>query len=181
MTTFLETLRKWPATLASAVVTVLLAFYFQSAFSQHLPQGSPGYAALQMSFSVQRFAEVLEIWGPQNVQRYQVSMWADFFFPASYAFLFSSLLVKAAHNGKPLAGIVKWLCLAPFLAAMLDYIENVLHLALLGQGSPFAAGMVLLSACAASFKWALLGGVIPLGLVCLIVQRSFRKKALAEH
>jgi hypothetical protein len=161
----------------SAGVTFLLAFYFQIAFTRHLPAGAPGFAALQLSFSPARFAEILTIWGPENALRYQSSMWADFIFPASYAVFLSSMLVWLSRTRAKHTWLEKLLWFAPFVAGLMDYVENVLHLILLSNGAPYGAGLVLLSSGAALVKWLLLGMVIPVGLLWNGWRSFFRRSS----
>lgn len=175
MLSFFKKLANLPVILISATVSVLLMVYFQTAFIQHLPEGAPGYMALQLSSSVERFNEVLNIWGPENTLRYQHSMWADFLFPISYAVLFTGLLVRVGrHREQTQFEQTVW-C-APALAAILDYVENILHLILLTKGAPYSPQLVQFASTVAMIKWVLLGGVIPITLIWAAGQSIFQKK-----
>ena len=178
MLSFYKKLGKLPVILIAAVITFGLSLYFQMAFSRYLPEGAPGYMALQLSLSVERFSEVLNIWGPENVLRYQYSMWADFLFPLSYAVLFTGLLVWIGRHREH-TQFEQTVWFAPSLAALMDYVENILHLLLLTKGSPYSPQLVMFSSNAAMIKWVLLGGVIPITLVWAISQAIFCKKESA--
>ena len=180
MLSFYKKLGKLPVILITGAVAILLMLYFQMAFSQYLPEGAPGYMSLQLSISVERFSEVLDIWGPENVLRYQYSMWADFLFPLSYAVLFTSLLVWIGrHRERSQFEQTVWF--APSLAALMDYVENILHMILLTKGAPYSPQLVLFSSNAAMVKWVLLIGVIPITLVWGVRQAFFRKKEKINH
>lgn len=177
MLSFYKKLGKLPVILISGVVTVLLMVYFQKTFSQYLPEGAPGYIGLQLSVSVERFSEVLDIWGPENAVRYLHSLWADFLFPISYAVLFTGLLVRVnQRRGQIPFEQTVWF--APSLAALMDYIENILHMILLTKGAPYAPQLVQLSSTAAMVKWVLLGGVIPVTLAWAAGKAIFRKTGM---
>ncbi len=175
MISFYKKLGKLPVVLIAGVAVVLLMVYFQTAFIQHLPAGAPGYMALQLSASVDQFNEVLDIWGPENALRYQHSMWADFLFPISYAVLFTGLLVWVGRSREQ-TSFEQTVWFAPTLAALFDYIENILHLVLLTKGPPYASQLVQFACNAAMAKWVLLGGVIPITLIWAAGRTLFRKK-----
>ena len=175
MLTFFKKLGKLPIILIAAVATTLLMIYFQMAFMQYLPAGAPGYMALQLSASVERFNKVLAIWGPANVLRYQHSMWADFLFPISYAMLFTGLLVLAGRSRKQ-TSFEQTVWFAPTLAALMDYIENILHMVLLTKGAPYSPQLVQFASTISMIKWVLLSGVIPITLVWAVGKTIFHKK-----
>lgn len=175
MILFFKKLGKWPVILIAAAITILLSLYFQMAFSCHLPEGAPGYASLQLASSVDRFSEVLDIWGPENALRYQHSMWADFLFPISYAVLFTGLLVRIGDRQQP-TQFEQTVWFAPTLAAIMDFIENILQLVLLTKGEPYTPQLVMLACNAAMVKWVLLGGIIPITLVWAVGRSLFFKQ-----
>jgi hypothetical protein len=174
MLSFFKKLGKLPIILIAGAIAILLMLYAQMAFLQYLPENSPGYMALQLSISVERFSEVLDIWGPENTLRYQHSMWADFLFPLSYATLFTGLLVWIGRHREH-SQFEQSVWFAPMLAALMDYVENILHLVLLTKGEPYSPQLVLFSSNVAMVKWVLLGGVIPITLVWATAQTLFRK------
>lgn len=180
MLSFFKKLGKLPVLLTAAATAILLMAYFQTAFIQHLPEDAPGYIALQLSYTAERFNEVLELWGPENSLRYQHSMWADFLFPISYAVLFTGLLVRIGRQHDP-ALFVQTVWFAPTLAALLDYLENILHLILLTKGAPYSPQLVQFSANIAMMKWVLLGGVIPVTLLWIAAQAVFHPRKTKEE
>ncbi len=177
MLSFYKKLGNFPMILISGIVSVLLMVYFQMTFSQHLPAGSPGYVSLQLSATVEQFNAVLDIWGPENSLRYLHSLWADFLFPISYAALFTGLLVIISRRREQ-TRFEQTVWFAPSLAAMLDYVENILHMVLLTKGDPYSPQLVQFASIAAMVKWVLLGGVIPITLVWAIGITIFRKKGI---
>lgn len=174
MLSFFKKMGKLPVILISATASVLLMVYFQTAFVQYLPEGAPGYMALQLSGSVERFNEVLNIWGPENTLHYQNSMWADFLFPISYAVLFTGLLVRVGRRREQ-TQFEQTVWFAPTLAALMDYAENILHIVLLTKGSPYSPQLVQFASTVSMIKWVLLGGVIPITLIWAAGQSIFHK------
>lgn len=155
------------ASLRHALTFTALAGIFLWLLSRalgNLPPGAPNIFDLQLAFTVEKFQAVLAAWGGQNVRAYINSMWLDFLFPIAYALALSSWLALLTHRtDRPPARPALLLFTAPFLAALLDYVENALHLLMLAILHTTPPGIVFLASLAAACKWTLaalaLGGI----------------------
>ena len=138
--------------IAAAVLVVGIFSYFGSA-ANPAPKGAAGIVALQLAFTPEKFLLVLDAWGEQGVGVFTNTMWLDFIFPLAYAFLFSGLLARLL--GEKAAGKTPVFVFLPFAAAFFDYLENILHLVIVGS-QPYRLGLVLPASLAALIKWVLL-------------------------
>lgn len=130
----------------------------------------PSVVALQFTFTPEAFAQVLQAWGPEGVQRFRTHLPVDGFLLLSYGAA-GYLAVARTRFFEPLATWLplRWLALLLPLAAVCDAGENLLHWGLTGSGavvSPWAAACYLLAGLCASAKWAgILVFVVAAGLV----------------
>jgi hypothetical protein len=142
---------------ACAVLSVTFLLLF-AATERQAPAGTPGTIDLQFAFSRARFDQIVLRWDEAGVLEMQRrNLWIDLLFPLAYSFLFSGLLWALAlpSDARPGRGLALLLTL-PFIAGMLDWLENGLQILVLGQGSAHLACLVLLSSTAAAVKWVLL-------------------------
>lgn len=160
-----------------AVCAVLSAAFllFFAASERQAPQGTPGMLDLQFAFSGARFDQTVTRWseaGMLEIQRR--NLWIDLLFPLAYFFLLSGLLgaLTLPSDTGPGRGLTLLLAL-PFLAGLLDWLENGLQIVVLGQGSARSAVLILLSSTAAAVKWVLLT-VSGVAILSALVRRCFR-------
>jgi hypothetical protein len=159
---------------ACAVLSVAFLLFFAATESQ-APEGTPGMLDLQLAFSGARFDEIVTRWNETGMlEMERRNLWIDLLFPFAYSFLLSGLLGALALplGVQPGRGLTLLLTF-PFLAGMLDWLENGLQIFLLGQGSARSAFLILLSSTAAAMKWVLLA-VCALAIVCHLVRRAFQ-------
>jgi hypothetical protein len=155
------------------------AIFIGFRFVLDLPAGAPSVLALQLAFSEGTFRDIIDEWGAAGVDSYRASMCLDMLFPAVYATFLTSLLIwlEQRHNADRTPGPVRraafWLdvlnpfrprgaawLLLPVIAALGDYVENVLHLIILADTSSLSAALILLASLAAAIKWALLAVIV---------------------
>lgn len=112
-----------------------------------------------LAFPEDRLSDIVHQWAVAGIfpldERY---LWIDFLFPCAYAVLPSSLLAWVAKGwyGESPRGFVVVLAL-PLVAGLLDRVENVLLLILLGGTSSFSTLMILGAAAISEVEW-----VVPL-------------------
>ena len=151
-------------------LALVLAFgWFAERFEA---RGGPDVLDLELSFTSGAFRQILLVWAaahPAAVGTFRTSVLVlDFVFPAAYAAFLSALYVwvVTTGGGRPLrSGRV-----APWIAAGLDWIENVLLLTLVRgvhdpdsiRSATFSPGLVWLMSTAAALKLACL--VVPAAL-----------------
>lgn len=116
----------------------------------------PSIFSLQLAFSVERFAAVLQAWGAEGLARYHEHFNYDFLHPLIYGAFgyiwarYSPLFVSASRGV-----FCFWVICLP-IAGWCDLIENTLHVFLLRQEiSALSEWMVLGASGAAAIKWTL--------------------------
>jgi hypothetical protein len=156
------------------VLSVAFLLFF-AATERQAPEGTPGMLDLELAFSGARFDEIVARWDETGVlEMERRNLWIDLLFPLVYSLFLSGLLGALAlpPGTQPGKGLTLLLTF-PFLAGVLDWLENGLELFLLGQGSARSAFLVLLSSSAAAVKWALLV-VCALAIVYHLGRRAFQ-------
>lgn len=137
---------------------------------------------LQLSFTAARFKQVLKTW--RDIATFKRSVWQiDFLFPLVYAGLlaFAYAWCRRKHPNR----LDQIFFLAPVVAAVLDCIENGLHLYLLRavdtpaqvDGADFSSALVLIASICALVKLVLLLLTVMAtlaGLVILLVRKRRR-------
>ncbi|MBI2608943.1 MAG: hypothetical protein HYW47_05005 [Deltaproteobacteria bacterium] len=116
---------KSPYILWGSFFAGLLCIFIFGYFDQARPSHSPTPLEIQFVYSLEAFQNILMLWGDQGVQAFKNILYVDYFFPIAYSFFLSSLI-----------GIQKAqlpFLLLPFLAAILDWVENSFHLILLNN------------------------------------------------
>ena len=123
------------------------------------PAGGPGAVALQLAFSRQAFADILNQWGAAGVRAYQRSTLSiDYLFPIAYAVCLSSSIawLSSGSDGREPGPGTMLVFSLPWAAAALDYVENTLHLILLRDVRQLSPTLVLVASLAAAIKWGLI-------------------------
>jgi hypothetical protein len=163
-----------PILVVCGVLSAAFLLYF-AATERQAPEGTPGMLDLQIAFSGARFDEIVARWNETGMlEMERRNLWIDLLFPFAYSFLLSGLLGALAlpPGDRPGRGLTLLLTF-PFLAGVLDWLENGLQIFLLGQGSARSAFLILLSSTAAAMKWALLV-VCALAIVYHLGRRAFQ-------
>ncbi|MFH1329144.1 MAG: hypothetical protein ABIJ48_00580 [Actinomycetota bacterium] len=162
-----------PALMAMVAFLVL----FQVAGRMVAAGGATGLE-LQRAFTPERFGAVVGAWG-DGVEAFKTSLiLLDFAFPLIYAAGLGSLVALVGGPGPGRAA--RWLFVLPWVAAGLDWIENLLHLWLLTDvhtaadalSAAFPAPVVLAASLAAMLKFALLLAAAA-GAVVLALRRRY--------
>ncbi|MGC8786355.1 MAG: hypothetical protein ACP5Q1_02900 [Anaerolineae bacterium] len=140
------------------LLLTVLAFVAFAYFDQARPPGTAGVVALQLAFSAEAFQSIVKQWGASGVQAYRVStLYVDSWFPIVYASLLASLIALLTHKlGKAFDKVTLFFTL-PFVATLLDWVENALHLILLRNPDRFSPMLVLVASLAAAIKWGIIG------------------------
>ncbi|MEM4724243.1 MAG: hypothetical protein QXP01_04465 [Candidatus Hadarchaeum sp.] len=159
-----------------SLVMTLLAFVAFAYFDRARPSGTPGVVALQLAFSAEGFQSILNQWGAPVVQAYRAStLYVDSWFPVVYALLFASLIALLTHKpGKAVSKAYLLLFALPFVAILLDWVENGLHLILLRDPSHLSATLILIASLAAAVKW----GIIAFSILAVLY---FLARLISAH
>lgn len=139
------------------VLTVLGLLGF-SALGADKPAGGPSQIALQLAFSEDAFGRIVAQWGAEGVRTYRdVTLGLDYLFPIAYALCLSGAIAWLTRaRGRDPTRLELALFAMPWVAALLDWVENTLHLLLLGDLTRISAAPVLLASLAAAAKWCLM-------------------------
>lgn len=159
-----------------ALALTMLAFLAFAYFDRARPSGTPGVVALQLAFSAEAFQSILNQWGAPGVQAYQVStLYVDSWFPVVYALLLASLIaVLTSRPGQAVSKSHLLLFALPFVAMLLDWLENGLHLILLRDPLYFSPALILTASLAATVKWGIIA-LSMLAILSFIAQRISRR------
>jgi len=162
-------LAKWQIVLICGVLTIAFTL-FLSATDRAAPAGTPGIIQLELAFSEDRFSDIVEQWSQAStLQIQQRNLWIDLLFPFAYVLLLSGLvawLTRSSHE-KPSAGLIALLSL-PFIAGLLDWIENVFLLFRLRDVSSFAEPLVFLASAVSLAKWILILVTVLAIIYCIL-------------
>jgi hypothetical protein len=137
------------------ILSIFMALLFV-AMVIHAAPFHPSIPRIQFSFSEVAFRSVLAQWQPAGVARFKRHFIIDFPFLLSYGF-FGYLLCKQTSLAVGLStsrkSLLTWAL--PF-AAVLDAVENVLHLTFISVGKGIPASIYFMAGVASTFKWAVI-------------------------
>jgi len=135
---------------------------------------APGIPALQLTFNEAAFKAILAQWGPDGIARFRAHFRIDFLVLTSYG-VFGYLFV---HYGglfrlldKKTRRIAGWVM--P-VAAVLDAIENLLHLELIAEPATHAPALYLTAGLVSAGKWLLIANFM-VGTLYLLVTKWCNK------
>lgn len=131
---------------------------------------SPGIPALQLTFDEASFKTILAQWGPEGVALFRRHFLIDFPVLASYG-AFGYLLVRYSCLFKRVDTITRQISgWAMPGAAVLDAIENLLHLVLISEPATHAPALYLFAGVFATGKWLLIANFMA-GTAYLLVAK----------
>lgn len=129
------------------------------------PVGLDRVLQLQTTLSTETFtALVADMYRHGTVEAYLAHYYYDFLHPVWYATLLALVLAAAMNRAALSPQANRWL-LVPFVAGLLDLLENGLHIYMVVDTANIAPAWVLLGNGAALLKWAL----VALTMVAVLV------------
>jgi hypothetical protein len=132
------------------------------------------FARAQTTFSKATYLALAHQWeSEQLLPQYQRHFYFDFLHPVWYACLLAGFLAKGLDR-RGLSDRWSCLLLMPFLAGLLDLVENCFHVRFIADLASVTQPMITISALASNLKWALAG--LSLALI-LWLWRGGRKHA----
>jgi hypothetical protein len=145
-------------TVGVSLLLTVLAFVAFAWFDRARPAGTPGVIPLELAFSAEAFSSIITQWGAEGVRAYQVStVCIDYWFPVAYAMFLAGLIAVLTFKPGGTPSRLQLTCFAlPFIAGLLDWMENTLHLILLRDPSHVSAPLVVFASIAAALKWGLI-------------------------
>ncbi|NTV72037.1 MAG: hypothetical protein HGA71_18090 [Azonexaceae bacterium] len=131
---------------------------------------SPGIPALQFTFNEADFKAILAQWGPDGIELFRHHFLVDFPVLISYG-QFGYLLVRYGCLFQLLDETTRRLsCWSMPGAAVLDAIENLLHLQLISEATSHAPALYLIAGVVATGKWLLIANFMT-GALYLLAAR----------
>lgn len=117
--------------------------------------GTLNALALQTTFRADKFYEIASAWIKSGeIEMYYRHFYFDNFHPIWYS-IFLSLLIARAFRVNDVSPEFNFIVLTPFIAALCDYFENMMHLYMLADLTRATPLMVALSGLATNTKWIL--------------------------
>lgn len=127
---------------------------------------------IQTTLSSATFIRILHEWRAAGlVPVYMHHFDFDFVHPLWYGLLLAALLAKT-FNANRVPARFDALLFVPFVAAALDLVENVFHVAFITHESLIRPGLVVMSGIASNTKWAL-AGLCVLAVIALAIRAFF--------
>lgn len=158
----LESIPSWRTliilTVVGLVATIGIRFLFDPLEAIMQESGGYGIIDYELAFTAEKADAMLQAWGETGRDATWRSLLIDFAFMPSYALLFGgiTLLIARAMSGS-LAVIGRWLAVGQWAAALLDALENVMLLIVLGAPGNVPALPPLVAGVSASIKFGLIG------------------------
>jgi hypothetical protein len=158
----------------------LACVLFLGGLGLYLAPLQPSLVALQFTFTPEAFAQVLQAWGPEGVQRFRNHLPVDGLLLLSYGAA-GYLAVTRTQLFEPLATRLplQWVALLLPLAALCDAGENLLHWWLTGGDplpAPVGATWYLAAGLCATFKWLGIVGFAIAALLARLRRRAYKKR-----
>ncbi|MHA1150644.1 MAG: hypothetical protein ACTSR8_20680 [Promethearchaeota archaeon] len=161
----LEKLKEVPKQKVLVLVTVVALACFillnmiMSPIELHL-KGTTGYGVLEFEFAwtADTIRTIFKAWGKNGKQMEALAVWLDFLYIPSYVFLIAGTLLlttRSLNEGK-VQNIGLILIISPFIAGILDVIENINLLAMIYNGAFIDLGSPFIASICATFKFGII-------------------------
>lgn len=134
--------------------------------------GAKELLALQTTLDAGTFKSIIQNWQARGlIGTYVSHFYFDMFHPIWYSIFLSSFLAFIIKKRK-IEKFSSLLVVLPFIAGILDCIENIMHLLFLRRPGYIIAPLVIFSGLSAIMKWALASLSILLIVVLLLFKRK---------
>ncbi len=169
---FLKTAARLRAKCGSRRVAILSGILFvvsQSAIAYTIRDLPPEkLIVLQTTFSKIKFLSIIGTWKLAGVlPQFKAHFYLDFFHPIWYGVFLASLMALL-FDANGLSKRFDGLFLIPVAAALLDLVENIVHVWLLGDIRRVTETTVFIGSLAASLKWVLAGAGVLIVVVLMV-------------
>ena len=119
------------------------------------PLDSRLFLKAQTTFSRELYLQLLQGWESAGlIGRYRLHFYFDFVHPVWYSVFLSALIAKGM-NLNSISARFNILLLIPFIAGLMDLIENCFHVFFISDHSTISEQNIFISALASNTKWAL--------------------------
>ena len=155
MNEYLEKLKEVPKQKVLIILTLigLAGFFILGLVMRPIEaylMGTTGYGVMEfeLAWTAERIRTIFEAWGAKGKQMEATAVWLDFLFiPAYVLLIFGCLLLVTRQLEGKIQEIGLVMVITPFIAGLLDVIENINLLAMIYNrafidlGSPFIASL----------------------------------------
>jgi hypothetical protein len=143
----------------AAAVSGLLYLVSQTVILMILRPLGESVMKFQLSFDAESIKAILNSWGTDGIEIFTRHFYLDFPHPllyGSFLFFMMVLLHSMLRRDRPV-GRIPVIFYLPFAATILDLIENVLELIIIGQGENLGEGLAFMNGVVSLSKWSLAG------------------------
>lgn len=151
------------------VISGLIYFISQAMIGSILHDLNPLlFVKAQTTFSKDVYLELLSRWETAGLMpKYFKHFYLDFFHSIFYAVFLSALMAKGMNINTVLSRY-NWILLIPFVAGLMDLVENCFHLSFISDVNSITQTKITMSALAANTKWALAGTSLLIALIFFV-------------
>lgn len=111
------------------------------------------FMKVQTTFSADNFREIVLYWNDNGVlEAFRKHFYFDYFHPLWYSIFLAAFMSKVFSLNK-VNNRVNFFLLFPFIAGILDIIENSLHLYIISNIENISAIIVVISGTVSNHKW----------------------------
>ena len=115
------------------------------------------FARAQTTFTKATYLTLAHQWeSAQLLPQYQLHFYFDFLHPIWYSCLLAGFIAKGLDR-RGISDRWSWLLLMPFLAGLMDLVENCFHVRFIADLGAITQPMITMSALASNLKWGLFG------------------------
>jgi hypothetical protein len=179
MQTALEKMRSILDSTKLIAITGIVYLISQIGISMIIHPIVSSVARLQTTVSSDVVLSIINEWlKTGDVQYYLRHFYLDFAHPFWYS-LFLASAISRIFNVISIQNKYNFLLLLPFVAGLLDLIENVLHLIFIADTANITPAMTFMSGTASMTKWTLAGmctGFVTIFVITRIWRKIFQSK-----
>lgn len=154
--------------LIGSLISMSITFAIVMFYANPLIDGGDGSGLLklQLAFNKEAGITIINSWGIAGIDRFNHWIFTDYFYAASYAIFFASLLsILIVKKGKEALLVYRFAVYIAFTSGLLDCIENTMELFFVNNPLAFSNTTFFLHSVVATAKW----GALPIALTYIAV------------
>ena len=137
------------------LMTTLTLFYFVMFQINPSLDGVDGMGVLQLQLAFDKSVgeKIINAWKNLTPLKFQFAMWVDSLYALSYGLFFASLASFTLKSKNMFTTRYRYLVYLPFLATILDWIENIIEAIFVSSVGSISSTLFFLHSVVASIKW----------------------------
>lgn len=155
-----EKLRRIPNILVVGLCTIIgfAIFITINLFVfRKLPVFEYGILHYEFAWTVEKVQDIFVVWGASGMSAQAVGIWWDFLYILGYSLFIGGLILLVTRmNTGTIQDIGIYMTLSPFIAGLLDAVENTFLLIMLKNPSSIKEAYPMIATIAAGIKFGLL-------------------------